>query len=209
MAGNMRIRVWDVEHGACAMVQHVSQRLGGEVGGRLAMIDSGSSADFRPSTYIRQTLGRDRLDYLFITNADQDHMSDLQGLWDANVYVAVLHRNPSYTGEQISAIKRRSGPLTKDAQRYVAACGAFNEPTQQPFNAHMGGITVTQFWNTYPTFTDTNDLSLVLFVTYAGCTLLFPGDIEKPGWRALLQRQDFLSELRKVDVLMERLTIRR
>lgn len=27
------------------------------------------------------------LDYLFITNADQDHMSDLKGLEDAGIYV--------------------------------------------------------------------------------------------------------------------------
>jgi hypothetical protein len=58
----MRIRVWDVEHGACVMLQHVTPTgLGQELGGRLAMIDSGSSADFRPSTYMLG-LNRNRLD---------------------------------------------------------------------------------------------------------------------------------------------------
>lgn len=75
MAG-MRVRVWDVDHGACAMVQYVD----GDLGGRLAMIDSGDSDSFSPSDYIKNDLGRTKLDYLFITNADQDHMSDLHGL---------------------------------------------------------------------------------------------------------------------------------
>lgn len=202
MPGEARIRIWDVEHGACVMIQHVAYTLGGMVGGRLAMIDSGSSSTFRPSSYIKEHMGRHRLDYLFITNADQDHMSDLQGLWDAGIYTHVLHRNPTYTGEQMRAIKRQSGPLTNDAERYVRSCQVFNLPVNEPFNQHMGGINVSMFWNSYPTFTDTNDLSLAIFVKYAGCKFLFPGDIEKPGWRALLQRADFRAELQYTDVLM-------
>ena len=48
------------------------------------MIDSGhnTTTGWRPSTYIRRILNRRRLEYLFITNADQDHMSDLDGLWE-------------------------------------------------------------------------------------------------------------------------------
>ena len=196
--GEMILRVWDVEHGACAMVQHAT----GQNGGKLAMIDSGSTANWRPSNYIRGDLGRTTLDYLFITNADQDHMSDLRGLGDAGIAVPVMFRNPSYTGEQMRQIKRQSGPLSSDAEHYVAACSSFNQTVDEPFNLHMGGITATPFWNPYPTFTDTNNLSLVVFIRFAGFKILFPGDLEKAGWRALLQRQDFLTELRGTDVLV-------
>ena len=103
------------------------------------MIDSGSSADFKPSATIKR-LGRDVLDYLFITNADQDHMSDLQGLWHNNILVSNLYRNPSYTGEQMRAIKRRGGPLSDDAQRYTNACESYNQAVTEPFDTHMGGI---------------------------------------------------------------------
>jgi len=136
----MRLRIWDVEHGACAMLQHIN----GQLGGRLAMIDSGCTDDWRPSEYIAKTLGRNRLDYLFITNADQDHMSDLQGLWDAGIYVHGLYRNPSYTGDQIQGIKQISGDLTNDARRYVSACNQYNQPLQDPFDNYMGGITARQ-----------------------------------------------------------------
>lgn len=180
------------------MVQHAM----GQHGGKLAMIDSGSTDDWRPSDYIRGHLGRTNLDYLFITNADQDHMSDLQGLWDAGITVPVMFRNPSYTGDQMRQIKRQSGPLSADAERYVAACSSFNEPVDEPFNLHMGGITATTFWNPYPTFTDTNNLSLVVFIKYSNFKILFPGDLEKAGWRALLQRPDFCAELRGTDILV-------
>lgn len=194
----MRIIVWDVEHGACAMVQHVLD----QTGGRLAMIDSGSKATWNPSSYITQALARPRLDYLFITNADQDHMSDLQGLWDAGIDIPVLFRNPSYSGEEMRAIKSLSGTLTADAKRYVAACSDFNLPVAEPFDHYMGGITTNIFWNAYPTFTKTNDLSLVVFIKYAGFKMLFPGDLEKAGWQALMQRADFRAELVGTDVLL-------
>lgn len=197
----MRLRVWDVEHGACAMLQHFSVTPNGNVAGKLAMIDSGDSSAWSPSTAIRAA-SRTTIEYLFITNADQDHMSDLAGLQDAGIDVKVLFRNPSYTSEQIRQIKLGSGPLTSDAKWYVDACSTFNQPAPEPFDQHMGGITATCYWNSYPLFTKTNDLSLVVFIKYRGFTILFPGDLEKPGWSALLQRPAFREELGKIDVLV-------
>ena len=196
--GEMRLIIWDVEHGACAMVQHVL----GQYAGRLAMIDSGCTDEWRPSNYITRTLGRTELDYLFISNADQDHMSDLRSLQDAGVRVNTLFRNPSYSGQQMRIIKSLSGPLSNDAEWYVGACDRYNIPTSIPFNSNMGGITATTFWNPYPTFTKTNDLSLVVFIKYSNFKVLFPGDLEKSGWRALLQRADFCAELVGTDVLI-------
>jgi hypothetical protein len=53
------------------------------------MIDCGhnTTTGWRPSTFIRNEMGRTKLDYLFVTNADQDHLSDLEGLWTQNVNV--------------------------------------------------------------------------------------------------------------------------
>jgi beta-lactamase superfamily II metal-dependent hydrolase len=184
------------------MLQPVIQTPSGDRGGRLAMIDSGSAYDWSPSAYIRDSLGRSAVDYLFITNADQDHMSDLQGLEDAGVAVRVLHRNTSYTENQIRGIKLLGGPLSRDADWYADACSTFNQPTAEPFNQYMNGITATCFWNEYPTFTDTNNLSQVVFIKYGGFCILFPGDLEKDGWRALLRYADFRQELLGVTVLV-------
>lgn len=202
MPGYMRIRIWDVEHGACVMLQHFAPTgLAQFVGGRLAMIDSGSSADFRPSEYIRG-LRRDRVDYLFITNADQDHMSDLKGLEDAGIQVVHLIRNVTYSGDEMRRIKLVSGPLTDDAEWYVGACSRYSGGIGDPFNDFMGGITYQAFCNSYADFKDTNNLSMAVFIQFAGFTMLFPGDLEKSGWRALLRRPEFVAKLRTVDVLM-------
>ncbi len=198
MPGEMRVRIWDVEHGQCAMVQHVEN----EVGGRLAMIDSGCTDEWSPSTYIRRDMGRTHLDHLFITNADQDHMSDLNSLLNAGISVGTFYRNPSYTSAEYRAIKQQSGPLTADAQRYSQLLDTHVYPITDPFETHMGGITYSMFWPTYPNFTNTNDLSLAVFIKYQGFSILFPGDLEGPGWRALLQRPDFRVELASTTILV-------
>lgn len=128
MPGTMVLRIWDVEHGACAMLHHT---LNG-VAGRLAMIDSGDTDDWTPAAYIRNELGRATLDYLFITNADQDHMSDLQGLWDAGISVSVMHHNPTFGPAAFEAVKRQSGPLTRDAERYLQNLRGFTAPITYP-----------------------------------------------------------------------------
>ncbi|KVZ37347.1 hypothetical protein WL13_20740 [Burkholderia ubonensis] len=202
MPGVMRVRVWDVEHGACAMVQHVTPTLAGDVGGRLAMIDSGDTHDWTPAGYITRTLGRYQLDYLFITNADQDHMSGLQGLWDAGINVPVMHHNPTFGPQAFESVKRQGGPLTRDAQRYLQNLGTFTAPIQNPFNTSMGGITATMFYNTWPQFQTTNDLSLIVFIKFGTFGILFPGDLEGPGWRNQLLDPSFRAMLADVDVLV-------
>lgn len=61
MPGQMILRVWDVQHGACAMLTHESDN---GVQGRLAMIDSGDNGltGWKPSIYIRNHLQRSVLD---------------------------------------------------------------------------------------------------------------------------------------------------
>lgn len=198
LLGEMVLRVWDVEHGACAMLHHTHN---GQAG-RLAMIDSGCTNGWRPSTYIRYQLNRPTLEYLFVTNADQDHMSDLKGLDEADVYVRTLIRNPTYTGQQMAGIKRLSGPLSRDATWYVNACGSYDQPVSEPFDSHMGGITASYFFNPYPQFVNTNDLSLVVFIQYAGFKIFFPGDLEGAGWRALLADPMFCAELATTNILV-------
>ena len=197
--GKLILRIWDVEHGACAMFHH-SQPSG--VAGRLAMIDSGDRSDWNPSSFIRRDLYRSRLDYLFITNADQDHMSGLQGLWDAGISIGAWHRNPSVSAETYRRIKAQSGPLTRDAERYALSLSGMTAPVSEPFDGHMGGIKSALYWNPYPTFTDTNNLSLVIFIKFGQFCIVFPGDIEKAGWLELLKNPAFRSDLSTTTILV-------
>lgn len=197
LQGEMILRIWDVEHGACAMLHHLFNG----VVGRLAMIDSGDTADWSPSTFIKNVLGRDQLDYLFITNADQDHMSDLQGLWDEGIKVKTLTRNPHPPADELRKIKAAGG-LSSDIERFLHIHATYNQPVTEPFNDYMGGITRKTFYNKFPDFTDTNNLSCAVFIEFAGFKILFPGDLEEAGWQALLKQPEFRNELTGVNVLV-------
>ena len=128
---NGLLQVIDVEHGACAMLHHTLNGMPG----RLAMIDSGDASPWTPSATIKG-MNRATLDYLFITNADQDHMSDLQGLWDANISVPVWYRNPSFGPAAFEYVKNQSGPLTRDARRYLDLLTNATAPVPFPFDAN-------------------------------------------------------------------------
>ena len=197
MAGELLLRVFDVEHGACAIMLSPTEE-------RLAMIDSGdnTSTHWRPSTYIREVLGRKRLDYLFVTNADLDHISDLDGLWENGIEVGTLIRNPSPDAATLRLIKLRQGELTTDIERFLAIHEGFSHPVAVPFNDGMSGVTCATFWNTYPEFDTTNNLSLVVFIKYAGFNILFPGDLERDGWLALLRNPSFVQELATTEILV-------
>lgn len=168
------------------------------------MIDSGdnSTTGWRPSTYIRHKLNRTELDFLFITNADQDHLSDLQGLWDHGVNVSILYRNWSPQPATLRAIKEEQCDLSKDIERYLMMHETYTEIAGLEFNNSMGGATFKAFANSYPEFSDTNNLSLAVFITYGSFKMLFPGDLEKAGWKRLLQNPYFVEELRGTQILM-------
>jgi hypothetical protein len=66
----------------------------------------------------------------------------------------------------------------------------------------MGGVTVRTFCNSWPAFTDTNDLSLATFVSYGTFKILFPGDLEVASWQELLKNPAFRAELAATNILV-------
>jgi beta-lactamase superfamily II metal-dependent hydrolase len=190
----MNLRIFDVEHGACAMAIGPSNAL--------AMIDCGDNvtSGWRPSDFIRNKLNRSQVDYLLITNADQDHLSDLDNLINSGISVQHLISNTQVAPGTLRILKETSGPLTADAEAYLRMRSGFGYGVGIPFDQAMGGITVRAFHNTFPAFMNTNDLSCVFFIRYGPFKIMFPGDIEKAGWRALLQRSDFRAELQTTTI---------
>jgi beta-lactamase superfamily II metal-dependent hydrolase len=195
MAGELVIRIFDVEHGACAIMQAPN--------GRIAMIDCGhnSYTGWRPSVYIRHELQQDRIGYFLVTNADRDHLSDAAGLREHGVYVEALIRNGSPTAPALRILKEAEGPLPEGVKHFLEMHGSYHGNCV-PFNDAMAGVTCATFCNTFPDFSDTNNLSMATFIKYAGVKFLFPGDLEKAGWRALLQHADFRAELANTDILV-------
>lgn len=192
----MRLTIFDVQHGACALVQSTEEN-------RIALIDCGtnSSTGWVPADYIEDTLGRNVVDYLLITNADQDHYANLAVLKE-RIRIETFIGNRSLKEGNFERIKEESGPLSSDALAYQSFLQNYNTPADVPFDSGMGGITLKTFYNKYPKFTDTNNLSVAAFLNYNGFQILFPGDLERPGWLELLQNSQFTSELKATTILV-------
>lgn len=193
----MILRIFNVEHGACAMLVGPNDAL--------AMIDCGhnSTTGWRPSNYLRTELARSYLDYLLITNADQDHLSDLGTLYESGIRINNLFTNFKISPATLRWIKQQSGLVTKDAEALLHMRNTFGPPgSGTPFAQAMGGVTIHSFSHSFPTFANTNDLSCVFFISYGPFKILFPGDIEKAGWQAHLRNPAFVAEMLGTTILV-------
>jgi hypothetical protein len=64
------------------------------------------------------------------------------------------------------------------------------------------GVELTTFCNSYPEFTDTNNLSVVSFLQYGSSSICIPGDLERKGWERLLLNAEFCRHLSLVDIFI-------
>lgn len=190
----MDLKIFDVEHGACALLTCDDDT-------RL-MIDAGhnGASQWRPGTYLKAE-GITSLDVLAITNYDEDHVSGLPNLLE-HVDVRLLWRNRSVTGNQIKRLKTEDGmgvgiELLVDQINNVYTVASPGPPPT------FEGLSRSAYYNTPEDFDDENNLSMVVYLECHGVGVLFPGDIEKAGWLKLLEKEPgFKEALRKTRVLV-------
>lgn len=179
----MLLEIFDVEHGACALITTSN--------GKRAMIDCGhnGSTGWRPSWML---LGRGIhfLDELIVSNYDEDHVSDFPNL-AAFVSIGTLLRNGAVSTSLLRTLKSEDG-MDKGIEtlcRYID--NVFTGGPPSVFDSDFGDTSFAFFRNSpgIPPFgfDDENNLSLVTFVTCGAHRFIFPGDMEKAGWRELLK----------------------
>lgn len=188
----MELEIFDVEHGACALVT-------ADNGARI-LFDCGhnSSTEWRPSGMLRAR-GIKRVENLVVANYDEDHVSDLPNVL-GEVHVPVLTRNPSVGPLDLFNLKSENGIGNGIGTLAVMAGTHYTAPVTVPQD--FGAIRLQHFWNEYPLFTEENDLSLVTILNYHDHGIIFPGDLQKAGWRSLLQRADFRAALATVNAFI-------
>ena len=188
----MELKIFDVSHGFCAFL--VADN------GNTMLFDCGHNevTGFRPSIYLPR-IGINIINRLIVQNFDQDHVSDLHNIRQV-LSIGVFHRNRTLAPEVLAALKRQSGPITTAMQATIDLHTDYIHPVTIP--PVFPGIEMVQFNNTYPFFTDTNNLSLVSFVHYDGMGIALTGDMEKAGWQELLKNPDFCAHLRRVNIFV-------
>ncbi len=193
----MLLELFDVEHGACALITTSNNRR--------VMIDCGhnSTTGWRPSVALAQR-SVSVLDKLVISNYDEDHVSSLEHLLQ-HVGVKVLVCNPSVSPAQLRYLKSEDGmgrgiDTLAWSREQVFTLAATPDPIG------LGDVELRHYWNEYGEppfgFNDENNLSLVTFVTCCGHKVIFPGDLEKAGWKRLLTNPQFRAELATVTVFV-------
>ena len=162
--------------------------------------DCGHKDDNRPSEFL-PVARIYRIDRFFVTNYDEDHISDLPNLRE-ELTISTLHRNPSISKEQLRALKRQSGRLSPAMLSMLEMIGSYNAGPPDP-PPKFPGVRFKTYSNNYSTdFDDSNNISLVTFLECNGLKFIIPGDLEEPGWEKLLMGSSFQQELKSVNVFI-------
>lgn len=186
----MRIEIFDVGHGGCSVVTCPN--------GTRIMVDCGFRLD--PGWFPSVAFGGQWMDLLVFGNLDEDHVEDLPHVW-RDVRLGSIFSNPTVSATALALMKREHGMAEGVRQAHAIlrdhGAGLIGRPPD------LGAVGAWAYWNRYGVdFTDTNNLSLAVFVRYGAFTILFAGDLETAGWRALLRMPGFVADLASVSVFV-------
>jgi len=187
----VRVTIHNVGHGLCVSLVHEN--------GNVMLWDCGHAVWKSPSEFLpAQRI--DHIDHFFVTNYDEDHISDLPNL-RAKLDISILHRNTSISADQLQQLKLQSGPISPSMESMldmIRICGG--PPTIAPA---FPRVRCSEFWNNYGTeFDNTNNISLVTFLECGILRLIIPEDLEVAGWKALLENDKFQRKLADVNVFI-------
>ena len=188
----MKLTVHNVGHGCCISLVHENRNV--------MLWYCGHTEDNRPSNFL-PSQGIHTISRFFVTNYDEDHISDLPNLRQ-NLNIELLHRNKSVTKEQLEILKLQGGPISNAMESMLDMIETYTEegPVISP---DFPRVNFSTYYNSYPTdFDDSNNISLVTFIKCGGKKFVIPGDLEKPGWEKLLKNISFCQDLKEVDVFV-------
>lgn len=187
----MQFHIFDVGHGFCALL--VAEN------GSVALFDCGhDDTGFRPSVYL-PSQGIRTVHRFHLSHFDADHVSDLHNL-RTKVHIESLTRNPTMTASDLRRQKLQGGPLDAGLDAALNMHESYTGPIV--VESTFPGTEIATFFNKYPTFSDTNNLSLVTFVHCGKLSVVIPGDLEAPGWKELLKDSNFRTHLSKTNVFI-------
>jgi len=193
----MEVKIFDIDHGFCALITDDDSVC--------TLIDCGQSErKFKLSRYLL----RENLRYIVISNI---HENRLNGFPDLIKYKSLCIKNiisnPSITPQNITQLLKKNdcghGMYTyKLMLDYPKRTPKIVFPNfshyADLFNLSPGFL--KYYCNTYPDFSDMNNLSLVTFLDYHDIHIVFPGNLKKKGWLRLLENESFRKDLQKVTI---------
>lgn len=185
------IDVWNVEHGSAIYAKTPN--------GRHILMDAGKSTEFSPAEHLSK-IGYS--DVLYISHTDEDHIRDIENV-EEFIPPKVLVRNKTVDPETAYATYP---PEEGAAKAYYDFDKRYNTPVESgsendvKYAEHWGGVEQRFYYNSGADYDlSNNDHSLLVTLEYTAgeetMLFIFPGDLEEPGWQAMLDREDFQEEL--------------
>ncbi len=141
--------------------------------------------------------GHPRLGNLAITNYDHDHFSWLPELWKKiNIWTVRFPKN--ITSQELKDHKKEETEALRHVchikDTYTSPADQF-KPIYSLYSDHLQQ-------NDLDSGINTNHLSQIIFVDFAGSRICIMGDLERPAWEKLLQRQGIRDYLKSTHVLV-------
>jgi beta-lactamase superfamily II metal-dependent hydrolase len=185
----MRVLIHNVDHGQCAVITMPN--------GERMMIDCGVLREGDSYWWPSVHYSGQRFAELALTNLDEDHAEDFESVQRYAPPDWILS-NPTVWHQQLLALKPEGlGKGIQSVDRWMISP---KNPAPRPID--FGGVARRWYCNTYTPGDKTNDLSVVIILQYGPFKILFSGDMERAGWRRLLLRPDFVSDLKTVNVFV-------
>lgn len=188
----MKLTVHNVGHGSCVSFTHKN--------GNVMLWDCGHQEDSRPSSFF-PARGIREVQYFFVSNYDEDHISDLPDL-RANVRLKSMYRNRSISADTLRVLKLQGGPISPAMESMLYMISTYTGGPLNPAPDFTGTRFITFHNNFGNEFANTNNISLVTFFECGDTKFIIPGDLENAGWFGLLRSQEFVKELAGVNVFI-------
>lgn len=187
----MKVHVFDVEHGECSAIETPSSDL--------VLIGAGhnSSTGWSPSSWIKEREQRPHC--IVLSNLDRDHLSDLPN-FDKELTPFSIKHNSFINPDWIENLKiEESGEMHASIQTALHWIRNIFVGESVKLNY---GMEIQFFHHSPVKFQDTNNLSVVTFVSYNNVGIMFPGDLETAGWQEFLKDKNFLNCLYRTKILI-------
>ena len=175
--------LWDVGHGISIWLQMPN--------GTHQWIDLGITSEFSPSEHVWETYGVTRIENLFISHPDQDHLSDLPNFiatFEEGYNPLYLTRNESLPEEDkygtLQFQYQVDYKAINDGKPYIV------KQAQSPINSdNNGGVEIKPISLDHGNYNgveiEGNNTSVVVLLRYQDVLIVCPGDIEPSGWDTL------------------------
>jgi beta-lactamase superfamily II metal-dependent hydrolase len=188
---NFWCRIWSVGLGSAATIITANHKM--------ILLDAGSDQQISPAAWWFNE-GLRKSDLMIFSHPHEDHLSDLPSirqLIPPDYYLFNPAWPNSLPGPALGC--KRSGQLEYESLKLGSTDGMTSSTLVDPHTlASAGGVKIETF-RFDPVYTniapdDFNNLSLLTIIRYEGLSLIFPGDLEPKGWRAMFEKTNLYQQ---------------